>query len=177
MEPMRRPSALPLQLHGQTFTRAEAAALGVRDARLTARDITRLGRATYLHTPLVPGQPSLNRPVGDAREDLIRALCRRAPNAWVSHLTAAELYGLPLPRRFADDRGIHLTGPHRSHYSRRDPEVVLHRSEEVPEDLLTLRGLRLSSPPRLFCELGAQLNLIEHIVIGDQLVRQPSTLR
>lgn len=173
---MRAPKALPAQLHGRTFSRAEAAALGVRDDRLYARDITRIARAAYRHAPLVLGRPEPANTADDdaeARLDLLRALCSRTENSWMSHVTAAQLYGLPLPPRLVNDSRVHLTGVNRSHCSGADPRVVAHRAKKLPEDIHEVNGVRVSSPARLFWELSADLSLLEHIVVGDQLVRKP----
>lgn len=174
---MRAPNALPAQLHGRTFSRAEAAALGVRDDRLSARDITRVARATYCHTPAEAGRPELANiapeDAAEARLDLLRALCRRSENSWMSHVTAAQLYGLSLPPRLVRDSRVHLSGVNRSYYSDADPGVVAYRAKKLPRDLHEVSGVRVSSPARLFWELSADLSLLEHIVVGDQLVRTP----
>lgn len=171
---VRNPKPLPVELRGRVFTRAEALARGVADDRLKARDITRVARATYRHDPLQsPTEASDAVGFSPQRTELLRAICSRTPGAWVSHVTAAQIYGLMLPKRFDHDSRIHLTGVNRSHYSRDDPHVVLHRVKEPAADLREIRGLRVSSPERLVVELSSRLSLTELIIVGDQLVRRP----
>lgn len=178
---MRPPIPLPASLQDRVFSRAEARALGVTDARLRARDITRIAHATYCHRPLTSlsgPAPNESGPAHDVvpqfhREELLRALCRRNPAAWISHVTAAQVYGLLLPARFTGDPRLHLSAVHRAYGAEADPGIRLHRAMAIPETRPCLREIVLSSPARLFADLAACLNLSELVVIGDQLVRFP----
>lgn len=104
---------------------------------------------------------------------LIRALSRRTPHVWASHLTAAQLYGLPLPRRLLSGSGIHLTAVNHCLFANVDPRVVLHRVRALPDGIGFLQGTRLSLPGRLFVELSRYLRFEEHVWVGDQMVRNP----
>lgn len=171
---MRNPKPLPVELYGRVFTRAEAVALGVADRRLKARDMTRVARATYRHDPRQgPTEASADAGSTLHRAEFLRAMCSRSSHTWISHVTAAQLYGLLMPKCFDHDARIHLTGVNRSHYSDADPQVVLHRVKAQAADLRVIRGIRVSSPERLLLELSSCLSLTELIVIGDQLVRRP----
>ncbi|MGY5765445.1 hypothetical protein ACXET9_09595 [Brachybacterium sp. DNPG3] len=84
----RPPAPLPLPIKHRVFTRHEARALGVSDARLTRQDVERWG-------------PGLYRRAGSTiREaDVASAMSRRNPEVTVVGLSAARLYGMPLPGR------------------------------------------------------------------------------
>lgn len=173
---MRNPKSLPAELQGRVFTRAEAVGLGVTDARLKARDISRVAHSIYVYERI--DKFDLVSPedlVGSSphRADLLRAICGRTPNVWISHVTAAQVYGLMLPQRFERDERVHLTGVNRSRLGRRDVDIALHRCRELPAELCEVQGVRVSAPERLLLELSSCLNLTEHIVLGDQLVRWP----
>ena len=172
---MRNPSELPAELYGRVFTRARARSLGVQDSRLRARDVVRVGHGTYQHHPLGQPAPTVrgpDRPGPDAWE-LLRALTMRTPNLWVSHVTAAQAYGLSLPRRVVQDPGIHLTAVNHCIDAEADPRVVLHRVRELPRAFHHRRGIRLSPPGRVFVELSRYLSPVEQVCLGDQMVRTP----
>lgn len=174
---MRTPDLLPATLRGRPFTRAEALVLGVTDSRLRARDIRRVAHGTYEalnHFGVDPGIGSADVAAADQEAPdlgLLRALCTRNPQVWVSHVTAARLYGLRLPPRFGADP-IHLSGFGRSHRSPEDPPIRLHRARHaVP--LADHHGISLSPPHWVFVEMAALLTVDELVVLGDQLVREP----
>ncbi|TLP99591.1 hypothetical protein FEF26_03040 [Nesterenkonia salmonea] len=166
---MRPPTPLPQELLGQTFTRSQARALGVSDARLRARDVQKMARATYRH--LTPDAPS--PPAERVSPEVLSVLCRRSPAIRVSHVTAALLYRVNLPSRLVRDAPIHLTGRSRSHYGAADPPVRLHRSRVGPGSTHQLHGIPVTAPAELFVEMAQYLSATELVVLGDQLVRAP----
>lgn len=171
---MRNPNALPAQLQARIFTRAEALALGIGDQRLRARDIQRLSRGTYRQVPLSSARPVEAGPlVEPQRWEYLRALMQRTPDAWASHATAAEAYGLHLPSRVTHDAQIHLTAVNQCFDGADDPAVTLHRARRRPAELGTAHGMLLSAPGQLFVEASAQLSLTEQICLADQMVRVP----
>ncbi|NDK31101.1 endonuclease domain-containing protein [Nesterenkonia haasae] len=91
----------------------------------------------------------------------------------MSHITAALLHGLPLPKRVTEDSPLHLTGRSSSHFSPSDPRVRLHRLAEVPDCSYRLHGIPVTAPAELFVELARYLTVTELVVVGDQLVRTP----
>lgn len=173
---MRNPNALPAQLQGRIFTRAEARALGVGDQRLRARDVERLAHGTYRHLPL-GNAPAAWRdedidPV-PTRWDFLRALTQRSPNVWASHTTAAEAYGLLLPHRVTLAAQLHLTAVNQCFGGAADPAVTLHRAQQRPAELGAAHGISLSPLPRIFVEVSAGLSLTEQVCLADQMVRVP----
>lgn len=173
---MRNPEPFPAELVGRVFTRAQARAVGVSDGRFRARDIQRVGHGTYLHVVSGQDHGEHARAPGNIENrqwQLARALGRRSPNVWASHVTAAQVYGLALPRRLLNGARVHLTAVNHCLDAEVDPSVVLHRARALPADLAELHGARLSPPGRLFVELSRYLRFEEHVWIGDQMVRNP----
>ncbi|RJN31996.1 endonuclease domain-containing protein [Nesterenkonia natronophila] len=178
---MRPPKPLPPALTGGIFTRTEARQLGVSSDRLRARDIQRIAHATYRHlgpptetqSATFAVQPAALQDGDPAQLEMLRALCRRCAVVRVSHVTAALLHGLPLPRRWTESTTLHLTGRSSSHASVSDPGVRLHRTSAVPQREYCLHGVPVSPPPELFVELARYLRVPELVVVGDQLVRTP----
>jgi len=100
---MTRRAPLPDALLGTPFTRSEARASGVADRRLRARDI---------HSPFYGVH--VDDSVALTVENLCHAYAARMsrPHAF-SHVTAARLYGLPLPLYAIADTNIHVSVPGR----------------------------------------------------------------
>lgn len=174
---MRTPGLLPSVLRDGPFTRAEALALGVTDSRLRAKDIRRVAHGTYeVLDRLGPGSSAgVSVDAGDASQapdlGILRALCSRSPQVWVSHVTAAQLYELPLPPRFGA-WPLHLSGFGRSHRSLEDPQIRLHRARHAAP-LAHHDGVRVTQAHWVFVEMAALLTVDELVVLGDRLVREP----
>lgn len=83
---------------------------------------------------------------------LIAGLLSAGPTAFLSHRTAAAVWGL----RVVNVRRIELTVPGPTSLTR-DP-LILHRTrhDPHPDDIRTRNGLRVSSVPKLLVELAAQ---------------------
>lgn len=80
---------------------------------------------------------------------LIAALLALGPSAFLSHRTAAAVWGL----RVVAVRAIEVTVP--STCGRRRAGLIVHRSSDPhPHDLANRNGLRISSVPRLLVELA-----------------------
>ncbi|WP_461170418.1 hypothetical protein [Arthrobacter sp. Z1-15] len=155
---MRLPRPLPDALRGQPFTLVEAKALGVGIERLRASDLR------------VPSR-SIRVPRGELRDlaDSCRPYLELAPGAVISHVTAARLHGLALPRRFADEPVLHLSRrPGQGMPRRRN--VVGHRLDLAPREQSVLRGLPVTGIARTWLDLAGMLSQEELIVMGDQIV-------
>lgn len=94
---------------------------------------------------------------------------RLPPDSWFSHVTAAALWGLPLPLRFLHPKApVHVT-TRSADRSIRGRGVVGHRS--VGRGALAVRsGLPLSHPVATWVELAPLLSVDELIRMGDALV-------
>lgn len=92
-------------------------------------------------------------------------------DAFLSGLTAAVLYGVPLPRVHEESLTIHATVPE-GHRALAGAGLRGHAARVVPADVTTVRGLRVSTPSRMWCELGATLKLHDLVAAGDYLVNR-----
>lgn len=137
------------------FTRADAVRAGIDPKILRGSLFRRLFRGVYI-SAVVPDSPFV-RAQG--------ALHIHPPTAFVSHTTAAKLYGLPVP----NDPQIHVTvlavGDRRCR-----PGIRNHVTTKTPR-VRTVKGLRVSHPFRMFVELGGMLSLVDLVVLGDALVK------
>lgn len=107
-----------------------------------------------------------------------RVLQRKAvPGAVISYASAAEILGLPLPRHleYATSRTMHCSVPV-SRRRRSGHGAIMHTA---PEDLATVRvrGVRLSAPAHLLCELAGLLDLTRLVACCDHLVGPNSRVR
>lgn len=180
-----RPRPLPPALPLPVFTTAEALAAGVSASRLRAADIRSLDRGLW-----ALGE----RPITEA--DIVAALCRRDRDAFAAGLTAARLWGVPLPGVLADEvvsapatsrrdhgrsvhrpRGrtvdirIHLASPAAP---RRGTALVRwSRLEATPVSLEKGPTVRVTSRIRTLLDLSGVLRHEALVAIGDHLVRHP----
>lgn len=86
----RAPSPLPETLRYAVFSTAEALAAGVDPTRLTRSDLRPLVRGLWARA---------DRTVTE--REIVAALCRVDPTAFAAGLTAARLWGMPLPGVFS----------------------------------------------------------------------------
>ncbi|MET0863519.1 MAG: hypothetical protein ABWZ98_04235 [Nakamurella sp.] len=93
------------------------------------------------------------------------------PHAFFSHLTAAQLWPLPLPT---------LDPAEPLHVSVRPPEreprrlgVTGHLVTDASARIVLRYGLPVVDPATLFCQLGTMLPLEDLVAIGDALVLRP----
>ncbi|MGO1480706.1 MAG: DUF559 domain-containing protein [Brachybacterium sp.] len=91
------------------------------------------------------------------------------PGAVLSHQTAAELIGIPLPRELTYEGGsaIHCRGPDGT-IPTAGSLVVVHQA--VPQPEVTSAGLVMSHPLRALQDVAAQLSHVELVVALDALV-------
>lgn len=93
------------------------------------------------------------------------------PGERLSHVSAADWLGVPIPRRFEEDRTVHVTGAlHTVQVRRKD--FFGHRGRGG-DDLMLVRGVPVSTPPRMFLELAGVLRFDELVAAGDHLVLVP----
>jgi hypothetical protein len=158
---MKRRKPLPVPLVGRPFSTREAALLGASAKQLRAADLTIPFRGTRL-----PSGPATLRDRSLALQSVSNAA------SYVSHSTAARLYGVPLPRRLERDERIHLSVPRGIRAPQR-PGVIGHSCAPANGESpwLDSRGLRISRPARLWLELASQLDLVELVIAGDYLLR------
>lgn len=164
---MQRPTPLPFELALAPFRVDEALGVGVSRRRLRASD---------LHTPF----RGIRSTSADA--DLITR-CRMlepamARGQYFSHVTAARLWGLPLPAAFEADPRLHVSTNGREPGRR---GVVGHRITSA-RDVRFHLGLPVASPSDAWCELavilldGRTIHVDDLIAAGDRLVGWPDPL-
>jgi very-short-patch-repair endonuclease len=95
--------------------------------------------------------------------------------AVVSHLSAAVLWGFPLPRALENLAVVHLTSQP-GQRAVRHKNVVGHQLSLEPEEIVA--GVRVSctSPLRTWFDLAGILSLDELVIAGDFLLRRRNPL-
>lgn len=158
--------SLPPALEGIPFTNAEAREHGVGRGRLTASDLESPFRGVHMAA---------------GRSTSIDALCaglaKRVPKeAFFVGLTAARLWGAPLPR-WAESQPLHVAVSSGTAPTGRGVRGSVRRT--VPELVTTLRGHRLSRASTTWVDLASELPLRDLVAVGDYLVhrRCPLTTR
>lgn len=150
-----RPSALPPRLRGRAFRVADAPEVSRRRSR--ASDLWIPVRGARL--------PADQRDL----ESICRAIALSLPTgAAFSHLTAAALWGLPLPLAQQTQRAVHVTTPTGTR-ARRGRAIIGHQ-RALPADTVEKRHrLPLTSPARTFCDLSEVLGLDDLVAVGDRV--------
>jgi hypothetical protein len=158
---MQPPAPLPAHLSSVPFTVHEAQAASLSTGRLRSSDLASAGRLLYM-------------PAGWEFEiaGLARALSAATPGAWISHITAADLWGLWLPSWLQGSRIMHLSKPKVLPQVRREG-VVGHTVLAFDDEITVFEGIRISTPARTWLDLATSLPLRDVVAVGDQLVRQP----
>lgn len=84
-------------------------------------------------------------------------------------LSAARIWGVPLPGNRSGDWRIHLARRRGFSFPRR-VNVAGHLLTLLPEEVVEYDGVRLTSPARTWLDLAALLPMEELVVAGDHLV-------
>ena len=136
-----RPTPLPESLLGRPFSAAEAADLGIAPQRLRRADLVHPAHGVHASTPPVTWQ------------DLAAAMQVALPgDAAFSHVTAALIWGLPLPARLEAQRDLDVIVPTVRNRVRR-PDVIGHRGAQS-RSIETVSGLRVTGLVDTWCDLG-----------------------
>lgn len=140
---MLRPRPLPDEIAGGVFTYADAVLADVPRSRLRAHDLWRPHRGIY-----VPA----TTPVGVlARVEHLRPLL--SPEQLFSHLTAARLWGMPLPWREREDEPLHVLAMADAAPMRRDG-VIGWETEDAEVAHGTSGDLPLVAPAQVWTQLA-----------------------
>ena len=155
---------LPAALEGRAFTVAEARDAGVRPTDL---------RAARLH---IPTRAVRCRDEPDCLRARVAAFSRALPaDAAFSHVTAARLLDLPLPRQLVDDGAdLHVMRDSTRPRVRRSG-CVGHRGLER-RAVVEVEGLRVVGPADTWVDLGEVagrgIPLDDLVVAGDVVARR-----
>lgn len=151
---------LPPELSRVPFTVAQGAAAGLSPDRLRGRD---LYRPFYGVRSAEDSVTILDR---------CRAYEQRMPqHAFFCSVTAALLFGVPLPRRFEPSSVVHVGVP-RAKHPPRGRGVLGHRLSVSSDDVLSWCGLRVAAPDQVWCQLGELLSVPDLVAAGDFLIRR-----
>lgn len=184
--------ALPESLRARPFTVREALQQGVPRKRLRRNDLDRTvwgvrdirnsvvgdsfakaGRGAGLHAIGTRSDAYLAPEDREARAlllDRCRMFASRIrQDAFFSHLTSARLHGIPLPWHLERDERLHISvlAPARAPHAH---GIVGHKMTIVPNDIVTVAGLRTTSVERTWCDLGSVLGLHDLVAAGDFLI-------
>lgn len=149
---------LPLVLQQASFRVRDALHRGVSRGRLEAHDLYK-----PFHGIRSAAQPQ-------TVEERARALAPRLRADQVfSHVTAAAIIGVPLPRRIERDPRLHVTTIG-TDQALRVRGAVGHRAKYGTVRMTISRGVPISSPADTFVALGTILTVGELVIAGDALV-------
>jgi len=124
-------------------------------------DLIRPFRGVYLPTSV---QPTL--------ENLCRALAQRLPDdAFFCGITAARLIAVPLSTRHERSSTVHV-GVYSPDFPPKGRGLCGHFYELASSDVRVWNGVRITSPERTWCDLGAVLSLPDVVAAGDYLVHR-----
>ena len=160
---MPRHVDLPVALRGAAFRTAHARELGAGEGRLRGPD---LGRPHH----------GVRTPATSAPDDLLDACAAYLPLLGAhhfSHLTAARLWGCPLPQSFDRRESLHVSAPYPGRAPRR-PGVIGHQSREPRTS--TRHGIPVSDAATTWISLAPLLPPEELVVCGDHLILSPHVL-
>jgi hypothetical protein len=159
---MTRRKPLPPEVVGRAFSTREALALGASIKQLMSSDLER-----PFHGARLPSGAAT------VRDRCLALQSVTNHTSFVSHSTAALLYGVPLPWRLQKDNTIHVT-VEKPHRAPQRPGVIGHSYAAAGSPRwLDSRGLRISRAPQLWLDLATQLDLTELVIAGDYLLRGP----
>jgi very-short-patch-repair endonuclease len=149
---------------------------GLGRKRMRGRDLARPFRGIRASAP--PAPPAPPAPLTSILE-LCRAYQQRIPeHAFFCGPTAAAVMRVPLPVHYEQTALLHVAVPvpHRAPSGR---GIVGHTVTVTGDAVRRWNGIQLSSPERVWCELGAILNLPDLVAAGDFLIhwRLPLTTR
>ncbi len=92
---------------------------------------------------------------------------RLEPDGFLSHTSAAALWGLPLPRRL--DPRIHVSQPH-GHRAVRTRGVIGHHLVISDRELTVLDGIPITTPERTWSDLAGWIDLEALVAAGDRVI-------
>lgn len=93
------------------------------------------------------------------------ALALHVPTAYLSRVSAAAVLGLPVP----DHVFVHVTVD-REEDRRFRPQIKPHVSKR-PRRIVTVRGMRVTSPIDSFIDCAGMLSFIDLVIMGDAVCR------
>ncbi|MET1021465.1 MAG: hypothetical protein ABWX69_04615 [Arthrobacter sp.] len=151
---------LPTSLVNGSFSVLAADAARIPRKRTRAQDLITVSRGIRI--------PAGSSAGGTAA---LRAYCQLDDSTVLCHFTAARLWRVGLPLWADCDWRIHLARPRGGSIPKR-VNVVGHRLDFRPGDVVMLDGVRVTSPERTFLDLATALPLDDLVAAGDALVSE-----
>jgi len=140
-------------------TRSYLRASGLKERELRHPDVVRLSRDTYLPRLLS----------GELATRLAAVLLTAPPGAVVSHLSAADVWGLQIPFRDRSDNRVNLTIPEGSSAESRI-DRRLYRLPISDLDVVRRKSVPVTSPARTWRDLAGILEPPALLAATDQIV-------
>lgn len=136
--------------------------------QLRSGDLVRLRRGAYTEDR-VPDEPERRHPL------LVRAaLAQVAPDAVVSHVSAAVLHGIAAWG--TDLSRVHVTRSRRSG-ARRGPGVHVHAAPLEPDEVVAIDGMAVTSAARTLVDLARALPFEQAVCLLDDALHRGRTTR
>ncbi|WP_235008809.1 hypothetical protein [Arthrobacter sp. SLBN-122] len=159
---MKTPRSLPDELRGRPFTLVDASLAGISPRRWRHGSLERFGRGIRMEgaTAALPLSVRV-RPFIEVNE-----------RCAASHLTAAELIGLPQRRQTESPEVYHLIRPEGAAHLAR-PYVIVHRMKLFDDEVMLVDGLPVTTPERTWLDMAEILSVDEIVAMGDSCVRVP----
>lgn len=157
---MPRREPLPEPLTGHAFTLAAAHAAGIQRSRTRAGDLWTPSRGIR-----VPRDHGL-----DVAARWLPYL-EATPNSWLSHTSAARVFGIPLPPWFSNEPIVHLARAFPDARPQRKG-VVGHSLKMISGDTTVRNRMPTTSVCRTWLDLAGLLTLDDLIVAGDFIVSE-----
>jgi very-short-patch-repair endonuclease len=156
---VQKSQTLPPELAGTAFLTSDPIAVAIGESRLRAPDVLsphRGVRAVALNLETVAGRCA--------------AYKVRMPSwQFFSHLTAAQLYGIPLPLELSESRALHVSV--QNEYDRpRVKGVTGHRLKIDDAGVWQVDGFVVADPITTWCQLATVLRVDDLIAAGDFIV-------
>lgn len=155
-------SAASVPVLGSVFSIQEAQAAGITRHQLRRSDLCSPTPGLRQWTETEPGWA-----------ELARAICHLSDQHYVSHTTAAQLWGIWLPPWLQDSGLVHVTGRRGVSGTMRRPGVIGHRAKLEPRDVVELDGYRLTTPERTWLDVAHMLkDPLDVVAAGDALLQR-----
>lgn len=154
-------STAPEVLAKTVFSIQEARAAGMTEYQL---------RDPRLRSPT----PGIRIWDGSARPwiESVQAVSSLPGDHYLSHTTAARLWGIWLPPRWDQDWPLHVTGRKGASGARRRPGVLGHRAALDDRDVVEMGAFRLTSPERTWLDLATLIGDHDALVAAGDAILQ-----
>lgn len=133
---------------------------GITFEQMRNRAFTATSRGVRLHSSVADNPTS----------QWAAALLLLPSQSVLSHVSAAQVVHLPLPRRLEQPSPIHVTTPRDVPRPRRR-DITSHHSDLTPAECQAVWGLRITSPARTFVDMASLLAHAELVALGDVVLR------